>query len=47
MLLQLEPGFASPGTLVTLLKTCDFFAVESGIRYAVHYLENHVNLGSA
>ncbi|KAJ7336839.1 hypothetical protein DFH08DRAFT_1017957 [Mycena albidolilacea] len=33
--------------LCALLKTCDFFAVESGIRYAVHYLENHVDLGSA
>ncbi|KAJ7866930.1 hypothetical protein B0H14DRAFT_2573112 [Mycena olivaceomarginata] len=33
--------------LCALLKTCDFFAVESGIRYAIHYLENHVNLGSA
>ncbi|KAJ7716030.1 hypothetical protein B0H14DRAFT_3522436 [Mycena olivaceomarginata] len=33
--------------LCALLKTCDFFAVESGIRYAVHYLEHHVDLGSA
>ncbi|KAJ7878201.1 hypothetical protein B0H13DRAFT_2346745 [Mycena leptocephala] len=33
--------------LCALLKTCEFFAVESGTQYAVHYLDNHPNLGPA
>ncbi|KAJ7770155.1 hypothetical protein DFH07DRAFT_768701 [Mycena maculata] len=33
--------------LCALLKTCDFFGAESGVRYATHYLEDHPDLGPA
>ncbi|KAJ7485617.1 hypothetical protein FB451DRAFT_1392350 [Mycena latifolia] len=33
--------------LCALLKTCDFFGVESGTRYAVHHLDYHPDLGPA
>ncbi|KAJ7700202.1 hypothetical protein B0H16DRAFT_1705705 [Mycena metata] len=39
----------SPGLdrLCALLKTCDFYAVESGMEYATHHLENHPDLRAA
>ncbi|KAJ7714867.1 hypothetical protein B0H16DRAFT_1898951 [Mycena metata] len=33
--------------LCALLKTCDFYAVESGMEYATHHLENHPDLRAA
>ncbi|KAJ7259954.1 hypothetical protein B0H12DRAFT_1069855 [Mycena haematopus] len=33
--------------LCAVLRTCDFFAVESGTHYAIHHLENHPGLGPA
>ncbi|KAF8207496.1 hypothetical protein K438DRAFT_1962421 [Mycena galopus ATCC 62051] len=33
--------------LCAILKTCDFFGVESGFRYATHFLEEHEDLGPA
>ncbi|KAJ7487741.1 hypothetical protein B0H11DRAFT_2014598 [Mycena galericulata] len=33
--------------LCALLKTCDFFGAESGVRYATHHLEDHPDLGPA
>ncbi|KAF8144679.1 hypothetical protein K438DRAFT_1992602 [Mycena galopus ATCC 62051] len=33
--------------LCALMKTCDFFAVESGMQYATHHLEDHPDLGPA
>ncbi|KAJ6450134.1 hypothetical protein C8R47DRAFT_1329919 [Mycena vitilis] len=33
--------------LCSVLLTCDFFAVESGVQYAVHHLEEHPHLGAA
>ncbi|KAJ7468188.1 hypothetical protein FB451DRAFT_1401436 [Mycena latifolia] len=33
--------------LCAVLKTCDFFGVESGMKYAIHHLEDHPDLGPA
>ncbi|KAJ6530482.1 hypothetical protein DFH09DRAFT_1093529 [Mycena vulgaris] len=33
--------------LCAVLKTCDFFGVDSGTKYATFYLENHPDLGPA
>ncbi|KAJ7088974.1 hypothetical protein C8R44DRAFT_892596 [Mycena epipterygia] len=33
--------------LCAILKTCDFFGVESGMQYAIHHLEDHPELGPA
>ncbi|KAJ7172912.1 hypothetical protein C8R43DRAFT_943974 [Mycena crocata] len=33
--------------LCAVLKTCDFFGVESGMQYAIHHLEDHAELGPA
>ncbi|KAJ7793151.1 hypothetical protein B0H14DRAFT_3159805 [Mycena olivaceomarginata] len=33
--------------LCALMKTCDFFAVESGMQYTTHHLEDHPDLGPA
>ncbi|KAJ6600117.1 hypothetical protein B0H10DRAFT_1824948 [Mycena sp. CBHHK59/15] len=33
--------------LCAVLKTCDFFGVESGTQYSIHHLEDHSELGPA
>ncbi|KAJ6502954.1 hypothetical protein C8R47DRAFT_1252012 [Mycena vitilis] len=33
--------------ICAILRTCHFFAVETGVDYAIHHLENHPELGAA